>query len=153
MMNILNGGRHADDSTDFQEFMVVPIGAPSFSEALRMGTDVYHSLRGLLRERGLGTGIGDEGGFAPRISNNREPFELIVEAIQLAGYTPGDQIALALDSAATEFYRDGLYHFAREQVTRDADELIGFYEELIGEFPIVSIEDGLAEDDWDGWYH
>lgn len=152
LMNILNGGRHADDSTDFQEFMVVPIGASSFAEALRMGTEVYHSLRGLLRERGLGTGIGDEGGFAPSISSNREPFELIVEAIQLAGYAPGDQIALALDAAATELFRDGLYHFEREQITRDANELIGFYEELIAEFPIISIEDGLAEDDWDGWY-
>jgi enolase len=152
LMNILNGGRHADDSTDFQEFMVAPIGASSFAEALRMGTDVYHSLHGLLRERGLGTGIGDEGGFAPSVSSNREPFELIIEAIQLAGYAPGDQIALALDAAATEFFRDGLYHFAREQITRDANDLIGFYEELIAEFPIISIEDGLAEDDWDGWY-
>jgi enolase len=152
LMNILNGGRHADDSTDFQEFMVVPIGASSFAEALRMGTEVYHSLHSLLRERGLGTGIGDEGGFAPSVSSNREPFELIVEAIQLAGYAPGDQIALALDAAATEFFRDGLYHFAREQITRDANDLIGFYEELIAEFPIISIEDGLAEDDWDGWY-
>jgi enolase 1/2/3 len=152
LMNILNGGRHADDSTDFQEFMVVPIGASSFAEALRMGTEVYHSLHGLLRQRGLGTGIGDEGGFAPSVSSNREPFELIVEAIQLAGYAPGDQIALALDAAATEFFRDGLYHFEREQITRDANDLIGFYEDLIAEFPIISIEDGLAEDDWDGWY-
>jgi enolase len=151
MMNILNGGRHAEDSTDFQEFMVLPVGARSFGEALQMGTEVYHSLHSLLRQRGLGTGIGDEGGFAPRVGSNREPLELIVEAIQLAGYQPAEQIALALDVAATELYRDGRYHLERENTVMTGQEMIALYEQLITDFPILSIEDGLAEDDWDNW--
>ena len=152
LMNILNGGAHAEDSTDFQEFMVAPIGAGSFAEALQMGAEVYHTLRALLHERGLGTGIGDEGGFAPRVPSNREPLELIVEAIRGAGYAPGEQIALALDPAASEFYRDGRYQLTREDRAYTAEELIGLYERLVDEFPIISIEDGLAEDDWEGWY-
>jgi enolase len=151
MMNILNGGRHAEDSTDFQEFMVLPIGASSFAEALQMGAEVYHSLHSLLRQRGLGTGIGDEGGFAPRVHNNREPLDLIMEAIRQAGYEPGEQISLALDPAATEFYRDGRYHLERENATKTGEEMIALYERLIADFPILSIEDGLAEDDWDTW--
>jgi enolase len=151
-MNILNGGKHAADSTDFQEFMILPIGAERFSEALRMGTEVYHSLHALLAQRGLGTGIGDEGGFAPRVSSNREALELLMAAIEQAGYRPGEQIALALDVAATELYQDGLYHLPREEASLTADELIGRYERLIADFPILSIEDGLAEDDWEGWY-
>ena len=152
LLNILNGGAHAADSTDFQEFMVAPIGAGSFAEALQMGAEVYHSLRALLRERGFGTNVGDEGGFAPSLPSNREPLELIVEAIRNAGYAPGEQIALALDVAATELYRDGRYELAREGRTLSAEELIGLYEQLIDEFPIISIEDGLAEDDWQGWF-
>jgi enolase len=152
MMNILNGGRHAADSTDFQEFMILPIGAPSFSDALRMGAEVYHRLHDLLHQRGLGTGIGDEGGFAPKVQNNREPLELIVEAIQQAGYRPGDEIALGLDVAATELYRDGRYHLVRENSFKTAEEMITLYESLVTDFPIISIEDGLAEDDWEGWY-
>jgi enolase len=152
MMNILNGGRHAEDSTDFQEYMVVPVGAGSFAEALRMGSEVYHSLHDLLRQRGLGTGIGDEGGFAPRVQNNREPLDLIVKAIEQAGYRAGEHVALALDPAASEFYRDGLYHLKTEDTTRTAEEMIDLYAQLIADFPILSIEDGLAEDDWEGWY-
>ena len=152
MMNILNGGRHAEDSTDFQEYMVVPVGAGTFAEALRIGSEVYHSLHDLLRQRGLGTGIGDEGGFAPRVQNNREPLDLIVKAIELAGYRAGEHVALALDPAASEFYRDGRYHLKTEDTTRTADEMIELYAQLIADFPILSIEDGLAEDDWEGWY-
>jgi enolase 1/2/3 len=151
MMNILNGGRHAEDSTDFQEFMVLPVGARTFAEAIQAGAEIYHSLHGLLRKRGLGTGIGDEGGFAPRVESNRAPLELIVEAVQQAGYEPGDQVALALDVAATELYRDGRYHLEREGRSCTGDEMIELYERLLSEFPIIAIEDGLAEDDWDGW--
>jgi enolase len=152
MMNILNGGRHAEDSTDFQEFMILPIGAGSFAEALQMGTEVYHSLHTLLRKHGLGTGIGDEGGYAPRVRDNREPLDLMVEAIQQAGYQAGEQIALGLDVAATELFRDGRYVLEKEHATMSAEEMIGLYERLVADFPIISIEDGLAEDDWDGWY-
>jgi enolase len=152
MMNILNGGRHAEDLTDFQEFMVLPVGAETFAEGLQMGVEVYHSLRALLHEKGLGTGIGDEGGFAPRVETNREPLELIATAIERAGYALGDQVALGLDVAATELYRDGRYHLTREDRVYTADEMIALYERLIDEFPILSIEDGLSEDDWEGWY-
>lgn len=152
LMNILNGGKHAADSADFQEYMILPIGAGSFAEALQMGVEVYQALKELLSERGLGTGVGDEGGFAPKVQTNREPLELIVEAIQRAGYEPGAQIALGLDPAATELYRDGRYHLFREGRSLSSEEMIAFYERLIAEFPILSIEDGLAEDDWDGWY-
>jgi enolase len=151
MMNILNGGQHAEDSTDFQEFMVVPLGAPTFAEGLRWGTEVYHALHAELKSRKLGTGIGDEGGFAPRLPDNRAPLEIIISAIQRAGYKPGEQVALALDVAATELYAGGQYRLAREGTTMSAGELIDLYERLCTDYPIVSIEDGLAEDDWDGW--
>jgi enolase len=151
MMNILNGGQHAEDSTDFQEFMVVPLGAPTFAEALRWGTEVYHALHAELRSRKLGTGIGDEGGFAPRLPTNRAPLEIITTAIERAGYKPGEQVALALDVAASEFFTDGQYRLEREGTTMSGAELVELYARLCSEFPIVSIEDGLAEDDWDGW--
>jgi enolase len=151
LMNILNGGQHAEDSTDFQEFMVVPLGAPTFSEGLRWGAEVYQALRAELKARHLATGIGDEGGFAPRLPDNRAPLEIIINAIERAGYKPGEQVALALDVAATELFEDGQYRLAREGVTLSASQLIERYEQLCNEYPIVSIEDGLAEDDWDGW--
>jgi enolase len=151
MMNILNGGQHAEDSTDFQEFMVVPLGAPTFAEGLRWGTEVYHALHAELKGRKLGTGIGDEGGFAPRLPDNRAPLEIIVSAIERAGYKPGEQVALALDVAATELYANGQYRLEREGTTMSAAELIDLYERLCRDYPIVSIEDGLAEDDWTGW--
>ena len=151
MMNILNGGQHAEDSTDFQEFMVVPLGAPTFREGLRWGTEVYHALHAELKSRKLGTGIGDEGGFAPRLPDNRAPLDIIVSAIARAGYTPGEQVALALDVAATEFFSDGRYRLEREGKTYSNAELINLYETLVTDYPIVSIEDGLAEDDWAGW--
>ncbi len=151
MMNILNGGQHAEDSTDFQEFMVVPFGAPTFAEGLRWGAEVYHALHAELKSRKLGTGIGDEGGFAPRLPSNRAALEVIISAIERAGYTPGQQLGLALDVAATELFSDGRYVLAREGTTLSTGELIDLYEKLCGEYPIVSIEDGLSEDDWDGW--
>jgi enolase len=151
LMNILNGGKHAENSTDFQEFMILPVGASSFSEALRMGAEVYHKLHDVLSERGLGTGIGDEGGFAPSLPDNRAPLDLIVEAIQAAGYTAGTQIVLGLDVAATEMYRDGRYVLEREGATRSSQEMVDLYETLVEAYPIASIEDGLSEDDWDGW--
>jgi enolase len=150
-MNILNGGQHAEDSTDFQEFMVVPLGAPTFREALRWGAEVYHALRAELKNRKLSTGIGDEGGFAPRLPDNRAPLEIIISAIERAGYKPGDQVALALDVAATELFDGGRYRLQREGVTLSAAELVERYQRLCDEYPIVSIEDGLAEDDWSGW--
>jgi enolase len=151
MMNILNGGRHAEDSTDFQEFMVVPLGAPTFAEALRWGAEVYHALHDELRTRKLGTGIGDEGGFAPRLPSNRAALEIIVHAIERAGYTPGEQIAMALDVAATELFTDGAYRLEREGTTKSGAEMVDLYAQLSSEYPIVSLEDGLAEDDWDTW--
>ncbi|HEY1295094.1 MAG TPA: phosphopyruvate hydratase [Chloroflexota bacterium] len=151
LMNILNGGQHAENSTDFQEFMVVPLGAATLSEGLRWGAEVYHALRSELKTRGLSTGIGDEGGFAPSLPSNRAPLEVIVTAIERAGYRPGEQVALALDVAASELYRDGAYRLEREGTTLSGRELIDLYERLCAEYPIVSIEDGLAEDDWDGW--
>ncbi len=149
MMNILNGGSHADSNVDIQEFMIAPIGAESFSEALRWGTEVYHTLKSVLKERGLSTGLGDEGGFAPNLDSNREALDLIVEAIKKAGYQPGQDIALALDVAATEFYKDGAYTF--EGKTRTAAEMTSYYAELVEAYPLVSIEDPLNEEDWDGW--
>lgn len=151
LMNILNGGQHAEDSTDFQEFMVVPLGAPTFAEALRWGTEVYHALHAELKSGGYGTGIGDEGGFAPRLPSNTAPLDIIVKAIQRAGFTPGAQVSLALDVAATELFKDGQYHLEREGRTLSGTELIDLYAQLVSNYPIVSIEDGLAEDDWDGW--
>ncbi|MGO4751764.1 phosphopyruvate hydratase [Streptomyces sp. 2MCAF27] len=149
MMNILNGGSHADSNVDIQEFMIAPIGAESFSEALRWGTEVYHTLKSVLKERGLSTGLGDEGGFAPNLNSNRDALDLIVEAIKKAGYQPGQDIALALDVAASEFYKDGSYTF--EGQTRSAAEMTAYYAELVDAYPLVSIEDPLNEEDWDGW--
>lgn len=149
MMNILNGGSHADSNVDIQEFMIAPIGAESFSEAVRWGVEVYHTLKGVLKERGLSTGLGDEGGFAPNLDSNREALDLITEAIQKAGYVPGKDIALALDVAASEFYQDGAYQFEGKALS--AAELIEYYAELVASYPLVSIEDPLDESDWDGW--
>ncbi|MFI0896012.1 phosphopyruvate hydratase [Streptomyces sp. NPDC020983] len=149
MMNILNGGSHADSNVDIQEFMIAPIGAESFSEALRWGAEVYHTLKGVLKARGLSTGLGDEGGFAPNLGSNREALDLIIEAVKQAGYTPGQDIALALDVAASEFYKDGSYAF--EGKSRSAAEMTEYYAELVEAYPLVSIEDPLFEDDWDGW--
>ncbi|GAA1153714.1 MULTISPECIES: phosphopyruvate hydratase [Nesterenkonia] len=149
MMNILNGGSHADSNVDIQEFMIAPIGAATFSEALRSGVEVYHALKALLKEKGLATGLGDEGGFAPSLASNREALDLITEAIQRAGYTPGKDIALALDVAATEFYSDGVYTFEGESKT--PEQMSAYYGELVDAYPLVSIEDPLDEDDWAGW--
>ena len=149
LMNILNGGAHADNGVDVQEFMIVPVGAPTFSEALRWGTEVYHSLKSLLQSKKLSTGLGDEGGFAPDLPTNRAALELISEAIEKAGYKVGTDIAMALDVAATEFFKDGKYHF--EGKAHSAEEMISYYESLVEAFPLVSIEDPLDENDWDGW--
>jgi enolase len=151
LMNILNGGAHADNSVDLQEFMVAPVGARTFADAVRMGSEVYTALKGVLRERGLGTGVGDEGGFAPDLASNREALEVIMEAIAAAGYTPGEEIALALDPATTELYRDGAYHFEGEGRVLTSSELVDFWAELVDLYPIISIEDGMAEEDWEGW--
>ncbi|TFC33526.1 MULTISPECIES: phosphopyruvate hydratase [unclassified Cryobacterium] len=151
MMNIINGGSHADNDVDIQEFMVVPLGAESFAEGLRWGTETYHALKALLKSKGLSTGLGDEGGFAPNLPSNRAALDLIVEAIQNAGYTPGKDIGLALDCAASEFYKDGVYHFEGKELT--ALELSAYYVELVAAYPLVSIEDPLEEDDWDGYVH
>lgn len=151
MMNILNGGAHADNNVDFQEFMIMPVGAESFKEGLRMGVEVYHALKGVLKKRGLTGGVGDEGGFAPNLDSNEDALRVIMEAIEAAGYKPGDDIKLALDVAATEFFEDGKYVLAGEGKTMTTSELIDFYESLVEKYPIISIEDGLAEDDWDSW--
>jgi enolase len=151
LMNILNGGQHAEDSTDFQEFMVAPLGAESFAQALRWGVEVYHALRAELKSRHLGTGIGDEGGFAPTLPSNRDALEVVLRAIERAGYRPGEQVAMALDIAATEFFADGQYRLTREGTTKSGEEMVDWYEKICSEYPIVSIEDGLAEDDWDTW--
>ena len=149
MMNILNGGSHADSNVDIQEFMIAPIGANSFAEALRMGSEVYHALKNVLKDRGLSTGLGDEGGFAPNLESNRAALDLIVEAIKAAGLEPGKDIALALDVAASEFYEDGTYKF--EGTDKTAEEMSAYYTELVDAYPLVSIEDPLNEEDWDGW--
>lgn len=149
MMNILNGGSHADSNVDIQEFMIAPIGAPSFKEALRYGAEVYHTLKAVIKERGLSTGLGDEGGFAPNLDSNAEALDLIVEAIKRAGYEPGKDVALALDVASTEFFKDGKYLFEGE--LRDTEYMVNYYEELIAKYPLVSIEDPLSEDEWDAW--
>ncbi len=151
MMNILNGGKHADNNMDIQEFMVMPVGAADFAGALRMGAEVFHTLKGVLKKKGLNTAVGDEGGFAPNLGSNEEALAVIVEAIQAAGYKPGGEIALAIDAAATEFYKDGRYVLAGEGVSYDAAEMIEYYARLADKYPIISIEDGLAEDDWAGW--
>ncbi|MGC5048967.1 phosphopyruvate hydratase [Micrococcus porci] len=151
MMNILNGGAHADSNVDIQEFMIAPIGAPSFREALRMGAEVYHSLKKVLQEKGLSTGLGDEGGFAPNLESNRAALDLIAEAVQKAGYTLGEDVALALDVASSEFCENGSYTFEGRQ--RSAEEMSAYYAELVDAYPIVSIEDPLDENDWEGWEH
>jgi len=151
MMNVLNGGVHADNRVDFQEFMIVPVGAPSFSEALRMGAEVFHHLKRTLHERGLSTAVGDEGGFAPDLESNEQALAVLIDAIGRAGYVPGEQVAIALDPAVSELYRDGVYVLAHEQRTLGADELARYWEELAGRYPIISLEDGMAEEDWDGW--
>ena len=149
MMNILNGGAHADTNVDIQEFMIAPIGAPSFKEALRHGAEIYHNLKSVLKKRGLATSIGDEGGFAPNLESNRAALDLIIEAIEKAGFKVGTDIALAMDVAATEFYKDGAYEFEGSQLS--ALEMIAYYKSLVDSYPLVSIEDPLSEDDWDGW--
>lgn len=149
MMNILNGGAHADTNVDIQEFMIAPIGAETFREAVRMGTEVYHTLKGVLKEKGYATGLGDEGGFAPNLPSNRDALDLILVAIEKAGYVPGEDVALALDVAASEFHKDGVYTIDGKGLS--AQELIAFYEDLVASYPLVSIEDPLDESDWSGW--
>jgi enolase len=152
MMNVLNGGKHADSNVDMQEFMIVPLGAANFPDAVRIGAEVFHSLARVLKKHGHSTNVGDEGGFAPNLRNNQEPLEMIMEAIALAGYQAATQVAIALDPASSEFYEDGHYVFSRsDQKTRDSEQMIRFYADLLDRYPIVSIEDGLAEDDWKGW--
>jgi len=151
MMNILNGGKHADNSTDMQEYMILPVGASSFREALQMGAEVYQALKKVLHGRKLNTNVGDEGGFAPSLSSNREALEVVVAAITAAGYKPGVDIFLGMDPAATELYDNGKYVLAREGRTLTSEEMVNLYEQWINEYPIISIEDGLAEDDWSGW--
>ena len=151
LVNILNGGKHALDSTDFQEFMIAPLGAPTFAEALRWAAETFHALGALLHERGFATTVGDEGGYAPSLETNEAAIGLVLEAIQRAGYQPGEQIAIALDPAATELYADGSYVLAREGRTLSSAEMIGFWADWVARYPIISLEDGLAEDDWAGW--
>ena len=153
MMNILNGGSHADNTVDIQEFMIMPVGADCFKEALRMGAEVFHSLKAVLKAKGMNTAVGDEGGFAPNLSTNEEAIQVIIEAIEKAGYKPGEDVKIALDVAASEFYDEETknYNLTGEGVTRTASEMVDYYEMLCSKYPIISIEDGLAEDDWDGW--
>ncbi|MFN2465546.1 MAG: phosphopyruvate hydratase [Candidatus Dormibacteria bacterium] len=151
MMNIINGGAHADTAVDFQEFMVVPCGLPTFTEGLRAGAEVFHALKAAIKKRGLSTGQGDEGGFAPDLKSNREAMDLLIEGIQAAGYEPGREVSIALDPATSELYRDGRYHLKGEGRTLSSEEMVGLWEEWTKAYPVLSIEDGLAEDDWDGW--
>ena len=151
MMNVINGGAHADNNVDLQEFMIMPIGAPSFREALRWGVETYHTLKKVLSDRGLSTAVGDEGGFAPNLSSNEEAVKVLVEAIEKAGYAPGTDIAIALDPAMSELYRDGAYHLSGEGKVLSGGEMVQWWTSLVDRYPIVSIEDGMAEDDWDGW--
>ncbi len=151
MMNVLNGGVHADNKVDFQEFMVVPCGAPTFSESLRMGAEVFHALKRTLHERGLGTAVGDEGGFAPDLSSNEEALQMLIAGIEGAGYTPGEEVAIALDPAASEIHRDGGYVLEHEGRTLSSSELTDYWADLAARYPIVSLEDGMDEEDWDGW--
>ncbi len=153
MMNILNGGVHADNSVDFQEFMIMPVGASTFAEGLRWCSEIYHTLKNVLKEKGLSTGVGDEGGFAPDLKTNAEPFELITEACLKAGYTPGEQIRFAMDPASTEFYNPetGMYELKGESKSFTSEQMVDYWEALVAKYPIVSIEDGMAEEDWDGW--
>jgi len=152
MMNILNGGAHADNNVDFQEFMAMPVGATSFSEALRWGVEVFHTLKGVLKKRGYNTAVGDEGGFAPSVKSNVEAIEVVLEAISAAGYKPGTQVAIALDPAASELYQDGKYVFKKsDKSAKSSEEMVRYWSEWVRQYPIVSLEDGLAEDDWKGW--
>ena len=151
MMNILNGGKHAANSTDFQEFMVVPAGASSFGHALQIATEIYHSLKRVLKDKGLNTNIGDEGGFAPSLSSNKQAIEAVLSAIEKAGYQPGKDCFIALDPAASEFYKDGQYILSREGTALSANEMVDYYVKWVSSYPIISLEDGMAEDDWDGW--
>ncbi|MFD2655449.1 MULTISPECIES: phosphopyruvate hydratase [Gracilibacillus] len=150
MMNILNGGEHADNNVDIQEFMIMPVGAPTFREALRMGAEVFHNLKKVLSGKGYNTGVGDEGGFAPNLKSNEEALSTIIEAIEAAGYKPGEEVKLAMDVASSEFYEDGKYNLKGEGVVRTSEEMVAWYEEMINKYPIVSIEDGLDENDWEG---
>jgi len=151
MMNIMNGGQHATNSTDFQEFMIMPVGAESFREGLRWGAEIYHTLKKVIHDRGFSTTVGDEGGFAPSLPTNDAPLQLIMEAIEKAGYRPGEQIMIALDPATTEIYEDGKYHLKREGRSLSSDEMVDYWIDLVNRYPIISLEDGLAEDDWEGW--
>ena len=151
MMNVVNGGAHADNTIDMQEFMIMPVGAPSFREALRWGTETYHTLKKVLHDRGLSTAVGDEGGFAPNLATNEDAIRILLEAIEKAGYTPGTDIAIAMDPAMSELYRDGAYHLTGEGKVLARDEMVAYWTRLVETYPIVSIEDGMAEDDWDGW--
>ncbi|MFZ4720311.1 MAG: phosphopyruvate hydratase, partial [Ilumatobacteraceae bacterium] len=151
MMNVINGGVHADNSIDMQEFMIMPVGAPSFREALRWGTETYHTLKKVIHDRGLSTAVGDEGGFAPNLATNEDAIRVLIEAIEKAGYTPGDDIAIAMDPAMSELYKDGAYHLAGEGKVLGRDEMVAYWSRLVDTYPIVSIEDGMHEDDWDGW--
>lgn len=151
MMNILNGGKHADNNVDIQEFMILPAGAASLAEAVRMGAEVFHNLKSVLKKKGYNTAVGDEGGFAPNLKSNEEALEVIVEAISKAGYKPGEDVFLGLDVAATELFKDGMYHLAGEGLTMNSEQLVDFYDKLVSKYPVISIEDGLAEDDWEGW--
>lgn len=151
MMNILNGGQHADNNVDIQEFMIMPVGGENFKESLRIGTEVFHNLKNVLKSRKLNTAVGDEGGFAPNLESNEEALQTIVEAIKKAGYEPGKDVMIAIDAAASEFFEDGKYNMAGDNAVRSSDEMIEYYKNLVEKYPIISIEDGLAEDDWDGW--
>ncbi len=151
MMNILNGGQHADNNVDIQEFMIMPVGGENFKESLRIGTEVFHNLKNVLKSRKLNTAVGDEGGFAPDLESNEEALQTIVEAIKKAGYEPGKDVMIAIDAAASEFYEDGKYNMAGDNAVRSSDEMVEYYKNLVEKYPIISIEDGLAEDDWDGW--
>jgi enolase len=151
MMNVVNGGAHADNTIDMQEFMVMPVGAPSFREALRWGTETYHTLKKVLHDRRLSTAVGDEGGFAPDLATNEDAIRILLEAIERAGYTPGEDIAIAMDPAMSELYRDGRYHLAGEGKVLGPDEMVEYWTRIVATYPVVSIEDGMAEDDWEGW--
>ena len=151
MFNVINGGMHADNNIDFQEFMIMPLGAASYSEALQWGVDVYHSLKAVLNDRGMSTTVGDEGGFAPNLSSNEEALQILLEAIEKSGRTPGDEISLALDVASTEFFQKGIYRIEAEDLSLNSEEMVAYLAALCDKYPICSIEDGMAEDDWDGW--
>ena len=151
MMNVINGGAHADNTIDLQEFMIMPVGAPSYSEGLRWGVEIYHTLKKVLHDRGLSTAVGDEGGFAPNLASNEDAIRILIESIEAAGYTPGEQIAIALDPAMSELFKDGEYHLTGEGKVLSPDDMVGYWTRLVDTYPIVSIEDGMAEDDWFGW--